>query len=606
MRKITTTIFLLAGLIQATAQDIPANADQGTKNPYPFISSVLLNLYQEARSDLSAAMKRAEKSMLVKDQRIYLEFVHGSQTDTHLPIDNDLLRQLPGVELTTTFVNRSSAWVPANQLLEIGQSLPPDYRLAEVLLPVEDNQGPGVTNSDSYSGTGGSGILIAVIDSGFDSLAEARAASTAPTAANTTAYDYTGTGIQTTTPHGTGCLETIFDHAPSSLYNIYKTASASDLGTAVNQCITNGVDVISHSVSYFNTGWADNSGAACAAASNASSNGILFVNSCGNRHGEHWQGSFGDNGDGDNWHSWSSGGDEQNNFTISGSGSINIYLQWNSSSGTDHYDLYLYNSSSTLLASSTNTGDFEIITYTNPSASAVNVYIAVQRNNASPPQLELFINGNNSTNLQHFSDEGSCTSPSNSTASNAVSVGAVAYTSFSQPAGTSGILASYSSRGPTNGGSQAPDICGPTNTTTVSYPGGFTGTSCATPNVAGTAAAFWSGHTALSATGVRRILLAKAGIYKDWGDSGIDNLYGNGGAFLFDYHADNRYILSAAGNNSSAATLPYYSIEDVDNDAVVPENLRIYYLDKNATAPGTTIIINKPMLYRSLPGTTID
>jgi hypothetical protein len=606
MRTIILAVLLLAGLAQASAQDIPPDAATGTKNPYPFISSTLLKLYQDARINPAAALKWAEKSMLVKDQHIYLEFVHGSQTDTHLPIDNDLLRQLPGVELTTTFVNRSSAWVPVNQLLEIAQSLPPNYHLSEALLPIEDNQGPSVTNSDSYSGTGGSGMLIAVIDSGFDSLAEARAASAAPTNANTTAYDYSGTGIQTTTPHGTGCLETVFDHAPNAQYNIYKVVTTSDLGTAVNQCISNNVNVISHSVSWFNTGWADNSGAACSAASNASSNGILFVNSCGNRHGEHWQGSFGDNGDGDNWHSWSSGGDEQNNFTLSGLGSINIYLQWNSSSGTDHYDLYLYNSSSTLLASSTNTGNFESITYTNPSASAVNVYVAVLRTTASPPQMELFIAGNNSTNLQHFSDLGSCTSPSNSTASNAVSVGAVAQTSFGQPGGTTGILASYSSRGPTNGGSQAPDICGPTNTTTVAYNGAFTGTSCATPNVAGAAAAFWSGHPALNATGVRRILLAKADIYKDWGDNGADYLYGSGGVFLFDYHVSNRYILSSAGNTSSAATLPYYSIEDVDNDAAVPENLRIYYLDRNATAPGTSILINKPMLYRSLPGTTID
>ena len=180
------------------------------------------------------------------------------------------------------------------------------------------------------------------------------------------------------------------------------------------------------------------------------------------------------------------------------------------------------------------------------------------------------------------------------------------YGDYNDPAGTSGILASYSSRGPTNGGNQAPDICSPTGTTTVAYGGAFGGTSCATPNAAGTAAAFWSGHPFLSASGVRRILFAKAEIYKDWGASGDDNLYGRGGVFLFDYHIDNRYILSAAGNTASAPTLPYYSIEDVDNDAVVPENLRVYYLDKDATAPGTSIIINKPMLYRSLPGTTID
>jgi hypothetical protein len=604
MKKAGIIICLLTGSLLSSAQDFPANAATGKKNPYPFISSLLLNLYEEARTNLTSALEKAERFMLVKDQRIYLELVNGSQTDTHLPIDNEMLRRLPEVQVTTTFVNRSSAWAPVNKLLEIGQMLPPGYRLSEALLPIVENQGPSVINSDSYSGTGGAGLLIAVIDSGFDSLTEARAAAVAPTAANTTQYDYSGTGIETTTQHGTACLETVFDHVPNAQYNIFKVASPSDLGVAVNQCVANGVDIISHSMSQYNTGWDDDSGFACVAASYASSNGILFFTASGNRYGQHWQGDF-NNDDGDQWHSWS-GSDEGNNITIQGNGSITVLLQWNSSSLSNFYDLYLTNSSSSVIASSTNTTGFEGIYFINTSSSAVSVNILVERNTASPPALELFITGNVINNLEYHSTQGSTASPSNSTAANVISVGAVDFNFYSHPPGAAGLLASYSSRGPTNNGNQAPDIVGPTETTALAYAGAFAGTSCSTPNAAGAAAAFWSGHPSLSADGVRQILLAKADIYKDWGANGTDNLYGNGGVYLNDYHSLNRYVLSSAGNTSSLPTLPYFSIQDIDNDTAVPDNLRIYYLDKNATAPGPAVLINKPMLYRSLPGTTID
>jgi hypothetical protein len=396
----------------------------------------------------------------------------------------------------------------------------------------------------------------------------------------------------------------VFDHVPNAQYNIYKVATTSDLGNAVNQCITNGVDVISHSVSWYNLGWADNTGAACTAANNASNNGILFFNSAGNRNGQHWQGNF-DNSDGDSWHNWIGTADEQNTFTLGAGRSVNVRMQWNSASSSDHYDLYLYSSTSAVLASSTNTNSFETLSYTNSGASTQTLNVAVLRNTASPPEFEVFIDGGPS-DLEYFSSAGSTTSPSNALGSNVISVGAVPQTSYGSPTGTSGIEASYSSRGPTNSGNQAPDLCAPTNTTTVAYAGAFGGTSCATPNAAGAAAAFWSGHPSLNATGVRRILFAKADLYKDWGTNGTDNVFGRGGVFLHDYYSLNRYVLKSALNTSSQSTLPYYSIEDIDNDGAVPSGLRIYYLDNYDTAPGSSVLINKPMLYRSIPGTLID
>jgi hypothetical protein len=183
-----------------------------------------------------------------------------------------------------------------------------------------------------------------------------------------------------------------------------------------------------------------------------------------------------------------------------------------------------------------------------------------------------------------------------------ISVGAVHRFDYEDPSGTTGIIEDYSSRGPTNSNNQSPDISAPTNTTTVAYSGNFGGTSCATPNAAGMAAAFWSAHSELNAQGVRRILFAKADIYKDWGTNGTDYIYGRGGVFLHDYHSRNRYVLSNAGNTTSSPTLPYYSMKDIDDDAPVANDRYIYYLqtsDSN-TAPS---IMTKPMLYRSVTET---
>lgn len=610
MKYLSILIILYFTCFSVIAQDMPADIDRGEQNPYPFIPSSLLEVSKSATEGLGDGVAKARYLFMpTKGNSVYVEILMGAQEDTGLQIDQGLLQGIPDIELTTFYLNRASAWVPVDKLLVTGQNLPPGYRLSAVMLPPEDNQGPGVTNSDSYSGPGGNGLTIAVIDSGFDMLTEARNAGAAPTVANTTVYNYTGNSLENAGDgvHGTGCLETVFDHAPNADYVICKINSISDMGVAVTQCIADGVDVISHSLSRYNLGWADNTGAACTAAANASSNGILFFTSAGNRDGTHWQGNFSDP-DADNWHNWS-GNDEQNNFTLNGTAgnaaSVNAYLQWNSSSATDHYDLYLYNANTnTVLASSTNTTDFESLSYS--TNSSLNVYLAVWKKSVNPPEFEMFNHDDSNTDFQYFSTSNSTTSPSNSTASNVISVGAVAHTSYGSPAGTSGILASYSSRGPTNSDNQAPDVCAPTNTTTVAYGGSFGGTSCATPNAAGTAAAFWSGHTQLNASGVRQILFAKADLYKDWGTAGADNLYGRGGVFLYDYSSLNRYILKSANNTSSLTTLPFYSIDDVDDDANPPANHRIIYLDATDTAPGAGDVINKPMLYKSIKGTVID
>jgi subtilisin family serine protease len=589
-------------------QQIPKNAQLGQPNPYPFITSALLQVHQTAMKSRRQATAQAQTmAMPVQGEQVYVEIIRGAVTDIDKTIDPDKLGATLGIKINSAYKNRASAWVPVDQLLRIGQKLPEGYLLQEVVLPEQDNQGPGLTNSDDYDGTGlgGDGLRIAVFDSEYTGLSAARAAGAAPTVANSTQLDYTGSAtFEDGGSHGTSCLETTFDHAPNAEYFIMKINSISDAGNAVQDCIDNGVDVITHSLSRYNTGWDDGTGPMCAAAEEAAEAGILFFTSAGNRNNSHYQ-SFPVNQDNDIWHNFATF-DEQNDFTLFGSPGntalVQAYLQWDSPSTVDHYDLFLYeNETNVLLDSSTNTNGFEFLSYAVEEVQ--DVYLAVRIKTANPPEFELFNHGRGAADFEYAQTGSSTTSPSNALHPNVISVGALPRFDYNSPEGTDGIIAGYSSRGPTNSGNLAPDICAPTNTSVTS--GSFGGTSCATPNAAGVAAAFWSAHPQLSAEGVRHILFRKAALYKDWGIPGPDFTYGRGGVFLYDYHPLNRYIMREAGNVWGFPWLPYYNVSSVEDNPTIPADLRMVHLDLIDRVEDANKVFDKPMLYRSIGGTLI-
>ena len=267
--------------------------------------------------------------------------------------------------------------------------------------------------------------------------------------------------------------------------------------------------------------------------------------------------------------------------------------------------MYIYRASDdVLLASSTNSGlNFEAVSWTNTTGASVSFYIAVRKIGSASPTFEIFSADNGST-FQYQVASGSNTSPSNSTNDNVLSVGAVPYISYGSAAGTSGIIASYSSQGPTNSGNLAPAISSPTNTTTFAYGGSFGGTSCATPNAAGMAAAFWSGNTYLDGTGVRQILLKKAQIYKDWGIAGDDYVYGKGGLFLYDYAAKTRYMYRQANNTTGLTTRPFYTFSQAQTNT--PTNGTVVILGGTYSENlvlGTSGGLSKKITYKALKQT---
>lgn len=557
----------------------------------------LWQLGEYAKVDLLESITKATSMKMLKrdDGKINAEIVFG--TDATVSIDQEFLKTL-GVEIGTTWRNRANVWLLPDEFIPTAGKLTEGYLLISASEPPHEDEGPGLMNSQDFidNGADGTGMRIAVIDGGYQLLAASQAAGAAPAV---TAYSWTFGGMDGNTEHGTGCLETVFDHAPGATFFIHRVNTITDLGQAVDQAIDDNVDIITHSRSLYNEGWDDNTGGACAAANEAVADGMLFFTAVGNRNGEHWQGVLSDP-DGDDWHNWS-GADEANNITMDAGGYVQLYLSWNDDPDPiyDDYDLYLYRTSDDdVLASSTGGLGFESIIWENETGAQLAVYIAVKQDGNHVNTFELFNHSRGCTDFQFHSSSNSSTSPSNSTQANVISVGAVPRWNYPSAPGSAGIIAGYSSRGPTNSGNIAPDITAPTETTTVAYGGNFGGTSCATPNAAGMAAAFWSEHDYLSATGVRRILFRQAYLFNDWGDAGNDYIYGRGGLEISDWINFSRFILYGGGNTTGTSTLPYNTVEQAD--AFGPTGATMIFLGQTIPAPPVgSNVLNKAMLYVS-------
>jgi hypothetical protein len=368
-------------------------------------------------------------------------------------------------------------------------------------------------------GYSGQGIRVAVIDGGFEGLTTAL--SVGELAHVVFTHDYTGDGLETGGVHGTACAEIVHDMAPQAELLLMKIDNDVDLANAVSDAISQGADVITHSMGWFNTNFYDGTGTIAQIAAQAVNSGILWVNSAGNSAGKHWEGDWQDT-DGDGWLDFAPG-DEENTFYLEVGQMISLYFTWDAWPATDQdYDLYLVNEWGNTVAESTwyqngTQEPAERIFYT---ALAGNYGIKVAAYYAPDhPRMELFC----SRALEYTVSESSITAPAN--APFVLTVGAIDWHNWE-----TGPQESFSSQGPTNSSQYAasiikPDICGADAVSGMSYGSSFKGTSATSPQVAGAAALVWSKYPHWSATDVRDWLESNA---VDMGAWGKDNIYGYG------------------------------------------------------------------------------
>ena len=425
-------------------------------------------------------------------------------------IDTSLLAELGGRVLAQSkSLMRIS--VPASSLLAVSE-LPgvrfvrrPHRPRSQVTISEGASRIGALANHSA--GVKGQGVKIGIIDGGFKGANEL--SGDMPARSLLRGHDFTGEGLYAGEGiHGTACAEIVHDVAPEAELYLYKTGDMVDLENAKDHAIRDGIDVISHSEGFLIDGFGDGRGFSCNVVNDAADNGILWVVAAGNSGKSHYSGLWSDKNSND-WHNFAPG-EELLEFEAEEGAAIRVNLVWDDWPITyQNYDLYLYfrNSSGDWeeVAKSTDiqdSGGDPVEGINDHTAKESGIYgIAVRSRDAQPKRMRVWSNHD----FINYSDaKNSITSPAD--AREAMSVGAVYHDQWN-----SGILANYSSRGPTTDGRIKPELVAPTGVSTASHgPDGFGGTSAATPHVAGAAALIKSANPSYSRTQLWNALIAEA------------------------------------------------------------------------------------------------
>jgi len=361
------------------------------------------------------------------------------------------------------------------------------------------------------AGYNGSGIKVGILDIGFMNYQERQSSGDLPADLNTAAFGYDN--IDLNDDHGAECAEIVYDVAPGVvLYLVaYDADFDSDFINAVDYLISQGVDVISHSISHYQ-GPFDGTSARARKITEAVNQGVMWINSSGNMAALHNEGQFKDNGEG--YHVWS-GMDIFQNINMQKNQVATLRLSWNdwsfdetgaavgNASNQDYaIEIFKIEDGEASLVDVCNNDQqnnseknpYEECTFKAMSTGTYGITVKSINNTDLAEYLELFVKVN--AKMEYYLPYGSSTVPGN--AVGAISVGAVKLGKVAfadQFSGDSGYLEKYSSQGPTNGSGGGkpddtsrtkPDLVAPTFVTTFS--GEFSGTSAATPHVAGAAA----------------------------------------------------------------------------------------------------------------------
>ncbi len=438
----------------------------------------------------SAAVTRLENPLATADR------VPVTITSSNVSAVSAWVRSVGGT-VANSSEDTIEAYVTADDLRDLN-SLEGVVAVRQIIPAVElaVSQGVAVHNASNWHANGrlGSGVKVGVIDVGFVGFSTLMGTEV-PASVSRRCYSAIGVfstnlaACQSETNHGTAVAESLVDVAPGIQLFIANPISPLDFRQTVDWMTSQGVRVINYSVA--NTwdgpgnGTSPNPDSPLKTVDAAITGGAVFIASAGNQGTATYLGAFNDV-NGNNWAEFPAGRDDNVVFLAAGE-LVRIQLRWQDNWGYSarDLDLYLYNSSSQLVASSDaaqagapNAVPFEYLTYKAPAAGYY--FIGVRRYAGSIPawiQLQNLVGPS-----LEFYTPGSIASPAETANSGALAVGAAPWYSAA-------TREPFSSQGPTPDGRVKPDVVGVDRADTVTYgPGGFQGTSQAAPHMAGLAA----------------------------------------------------------------------------------------------------------------------
>lgn len=382
------------------------------------------------------------------------------------------------------------------------------------------SEGVAVSGADRWQAAGfhGQGVKIGIIDAGFSGY-EALVGTELPPRERIQTRSYTSDRTLGKQVHGTAVAEVIHDMAPDASLWLVRVNSDATIDAAIRWLVDEvGVKLISMSIGGVGVAREDGSSVAARAVDYAFTKGVLCIVAAGNEADSHYAAPFTDT-DGDGYHEFAPGKGDLKVTPFSSQ--IEIVLNWDAWTGPAiDLNLEVYDATGKLIRASNSVQDtggkapIEYLSFsTRPSQT---LYIRVKGlREPGPVVLNIFIQAGQP---ELTTPGGSLTTPGD--ARLALTVGATRW--------NTDRLEDYSSQGPTADGRLKPDIAGPTDVATASYPDAnnrFNGTSAATPHVTGAAALFLGATPGATAEQIVSFLWDRA---LDLAPVGVDNQTGHG------------------------------------------------------------------------------
>lgn len=427
----------------------------------------------------------------------------------------------------TVDVNRISELASLDAVESVSTIMPPIIRAGSV-----QSEGDAVLKADlarSQYALTGSGVKVGVISDGVDNL------SYAISKGDLTFVSVLGNSVGG--DEGTAMLEIIHDLAPNaSLYFHDCGNNILAFNEAITELVNAGCDVIVDDIGWITEPFFEDGAIASHVKTILQSHDVVYASSAGNAAGSHYQGTFCDDGTGQNSNDFSGGTSAYKYLyvEIPAGASVIAVLQWNEDfdNAVSDYDMYLYNNDTSAFLDgseayqSQTKEPLEAFKYENQTGSAITAALLITAFDAPvAKELEVYLysyGGSVYTN-NIMAEDSIFGHPA---VTGVIACGAVRAT-------TPDSIEPFSSQGPVTMLDETrskPDVCG-VDGVSVTGAGGFYnpfyGTSAAAPHVAAVAALLMERFPTMNANGIRSII---AGNAVDLGAAGFDMAFGYGRA----------------------------------------------------------------------------